>query len=693
MTPQVPSGASARIGTHIKPQTQSTWSVRFLMLRVYVKQHGLVCDAGAPDRDSITEITQQCVTRNADGTFDVCVSDDIIRHCVQSLDEHYEVDIVNIQGPGTRHTVSKEALPIQYSSVATCVPDVRIFLCQKDETELLGPWLEWSLSLVYHPSHVRVMDDASTDEAVLQILREAANKGVDVVYRGDPDTTPPFFPHKNVLFGQYVRSCVHDLNTFFFALDADDFLVCSHDLRMAKWKTLHSTTSNMSTALHIKKALVPDARQVRERLSTLAKSTPSHGAWKYERLRNISFAPGFFARADEPPKIAIYGGGDRCLRADDDVYCVGYHFIRNTCVMHGDVIGIMGVEFHNAPHALRIAKSLAMARAPGVTDHRFDKYDTQSKLTEREYEAVQCRTFDCRTSAYSEECSRLVGFAKTPRVLTQDETCASALDTSEMFVQQPRVVLLCQWYMCDHENAQRQIELDYCAVANTNNEDIHDIVWFISRADVQEVASKTNATFDEVMSKWTQALQRGSVVFTDQRVTYGDVFNHCNEMPQDEGCATQQDTVYVLINTDIIVDKQNLKRLLRIMYDPLLCTPGLDTVLCLSRWNSKMHNLQTFELDDKHRSQDAWVWKGNKVTQRVMQHRGHEISQIHMQKPGCDNRIAHELSLHAFVSNPSRSVVVKHIHKVSHRTYARGPDERVMTPYLFVPPCHAVGVL
>ena len=62
-----------------------------------------------------------------------------------------------------------------------------------------------------------------------------------------------------------------------------------------------------------------------------------------------------------------------------------------------------------------------------------------------------------------------------------------------------------------------------------------------------------------------------------------------------------------------------------------------------------------------------------------------------MGKPGCDNRIVqvyHELGYN--VKNPSKQIIIKHLHLTNHRTYTN--NDMVMGPYLLVSPTNDISI-
>lgn len=287
-------------------------------------------------------------------------------------------------------------------ALEACMPEVRLFLCQKDEHALLEPWLRRALAVATTPRHVCVYDDASTHPDVLETLRRASERGVRVVRREAHERD--FFSRKHLLFGAHVLECTNDVHTLFVPTDADDFLVtCAYARRPRACAVTPSCT------LQCKLTMDTDVAQLAIALGRAACTAARHGYFQYQRFRNLSFARDVYYRPDEPPKVIVYGGGTRCIRNQADAHCIGYHSLSVPRDMYlGEVKYVCGVEFHNVPHALRVEKSIMMRQAPGVSHHRYRKYDRIARCTQEEYETLQLEFAKTRTCAHSESCSRLV---------------------------------------------------------------------------------------------------------------------------------------------------------------------------------------------------------------------------------------------------------------------------------------------
>ncbi len=149
------------------------------------------------------------------------------------------------------------------------------------------------------------------------------------------------------------------------------------------------------------------------------------------------------------------------------------------------------------------------------------------------------------------------------------------------------------------------------------------------------------------------------IITFDGRMTYSDFFEHTAKYPDD---------INVLSNLDIYFNETIL----------LAKEIGDNDAYALTRWETKGRTLIPFEI--KHNgamamhSQDVWIVKGKARPVN---------GNFNLGVPGCDNRIAYELSLHYRVSNPSDKIQCIHKHKEETRNYTL--KHTVMGPYMWVP--------
>ena len=149
------------------------------------------------------------------------------------------------------------------------------------------------------------------------------------------------------------------------------------------------------------------------------------------------------------------------------------------------------------------------------------------------------------------------------------------------------------------------------------------------------------------------------------RPTYNDFFEKTKEYPND---------INVIANSDIYFN------------ETLNLVQGMQTneSYALTRWEIEEGEIVSFS--DKHfynkeakpkHSQDVWVFNG--AVENVQ-------GPFNLGIPGCDNRIAYEISLRYKLTNPSNRIQCIHNHKESERNYniPEGYKQRVSPPYKWV---------
>ncbi len=187
------------------------------------------------------------------------------------------------------------------------------------------------------------------------------------------------------------------------------------------------------------------------------------------------------------------------------------------------------------------------------------------------------------------------------------------------------------------ENAVRRAELEYCLKLNIDNRFIDRIMLFCE-GDLPFQSDKIT-------------------VISGARPTYRMIFDAINNY-----CQTENE-ISIISNTDIYFDKS----LFNIQLFPKQC-------LALSRWDvipgreTKLHN--------ERFSQDVWVFAGKIRSVR--------FCDFFLGIPGCDNRIAWELSEAGYrLFNPARVVKAYHYHPSDLHNY-NGQTPKIPKPYLFV---------
>lgn len=143
-------------------------------------------------------------------------------------------------------------------------------------------------------------------------------------------------------------------------------------------------------------------------------------------------------------------------------------------------------------------------------------------------------------------------------------------------------------------------------------------------------------------------------IIESERPTYFDFFKIGNKF---------KGSIIVTTNSDIFFDST-----IQLAGDFI----GEGRVLALTRYEftgSESGSIMKMGCD----SQDTWIYK-SPIDLRCIK------SRFHLGIPGCDNRIAYELSRKYDVINPSLSIKTYHIHDSDYRTY--NVEERIPEPYL-----------
>jgi len=184
-----------------------------------------------------------------------------------------------------------------------------------------------------------------------------------------------------------------------------------------------------------------------------------------------------------------------------------------------------------------------------------------------------------------------------------------------------------------HRNKQRQRELDFCLEKNKSNPLIDKIYLF------------------------------------SERPHYRDFFNQTTAYPND---------INILANADIYFN-DTIKYLQFIK--PNQC-------FAITRWEE--HNRKAVRFEERHvknknaqakHSQDVWVFMGA-VKNRLQ-------GNFYMGIPGCDNRIAWEISNLYQIFNPCETIQCIHKHQNPERKYniPKGSPDRIPRPWKLVNPC------
>ena len=147
----------------------------------------------------------------------------------------------------------------------------------------------------------------------------------------------------------------------------------------------------------------------------------------------------------------------------------------------------------------------------------------------------------------------------------------------------------------------------------------------------------------------------------DDRPTYNDFFNIANG---------NNHGLNIIANTDISFDEYNI-RLIGVSLRENQC-------YALSRWDTQISG--DYVHYAQRDSQDTWIFSG-----KIKNIKGDFL----IGKPGCDNRIAHEIAEAGYeVLNPSKTIQSNHLHITGIRNYRRVEAETVPKPYKFLPPVY-----
>lgn len=161
---------------------------------------------------------------------------------------------------------------------------------------------------------------------------------------------------------------------------------------------------------------------------------------------------------------------------------------------------------------------------------------------------------------------------------------------------------------------------------------------------------------DECLEKNREVFDR--VILVPGRPTFGELFAHSQEYPNDINC---------FCNSDIYFTPEAIQHIQRI---------AGNECYALTRWDKKQGKLSFFNRVD---SQDAWVFRG--VVRNLVN------SDFTAGMWGCDNRLAHELKKVGYVlTNPSLSIITVHVHASEERNHVRTDKNTVKPPYLQLKP-------
>jgi hypothetical protein len=177
------------------------------------------------------------------------------------------------------------------------------------------------------------------------------------------------------------------------------------------------------------------------------------------------------------------------------------------------------------------------------------------------------------------------------------------------------------------KNTDRMKEIDLALKLNTMNKLFSRIV----------IINETNEKINII----DETDKRIVVVNVDKRYTFNDFFLYSNQH-------TSDDTINILINTDIVIGEQ---------FDSIVLTDKQS--ICLSRYEILDENKYGVVIGGG--SHDCWMWKGKIVD---------TIGNFQMGKQHCDGILANELHVNGYIlKNPVYDVKIYHLHISAVRNY------------------------
>lgn len=193
------------------------------------------------------------------------------------------------------------------------------------------------------------------------------------------------------------------------------------------------------------------------------------------------------------------------------------------------------------------------------------------------------------------------------------------------YQQTKNINLFIPYYRDKNDNRNNEIKL--CMLLNTHNK-LFNKIYILSECDDQLDFIKTT--------------DRINIIKT-QRPMFNDVFKYSNTL-------TSDDTINILINTDIVIGEQ---------FDNI--TLDNKQMLCLSRYDVIGDNM--YKINVGGGSHDCWIWKG-KIDET--------LGEFYMGKMLCDGVLANQLTQRNYLlKNPIYDMKIYHIHLTNIRNYTR----------------------
>ncbi len=194
------------------------------------------------------------------------------------------------------------------------------------------------------------------------------------------------------------------------------------------------------------------------------------------------------------------------------------------------------------------------------------------------------------------------------------------------------MILITSYYRTS--NDERNSELDFVLEKNINSGIFEKIILM---CDTQKIQERNNPIID--------------IVRTEKRPLYIDFFNIGNR-------DSYNGKIVVISNSDIFYDET--------VNESVHYLEKSD-FLALTRYEydiSDDSSLMVMGCD----SQDSWIYRSPIKTRNI-------DANFQMGIPGCDNRIAYEISKKHKIINPSKTIKIYHHHNTNYRTY--DPNNRL----------------
>jgi hypothetical protein len=212
-------------------------------------------------------------------------------------------------------------------------------------------------------------------------------------------------------------------------------------------------------------------------------------------------------------------------------------------------------------------------------------------------------------------------------------------------------------------NPQRDKEYSTCIQENLKNTHIDEIIIFISDDSTLELKSP-----------------KIKIVNLQIRPTFKYLFEYCNDNFQNQKC--------IIANTDIFFDESLSHFSDFVLENKFISLTRWDLLNQENKWYLRFYDFPWRKPDDEittaQFSQDAWIFQ--------TPFKNDDRLDFLMGRPGCDNRISQIVHENGYdVRNPSKQIIIKHLHLSNHRTYTN--QDIVPGPYLLIKPTTDINII